>query len=180
MGVEQRVDEQPALQIGGIGADLAAVEVELARDIVVIEIGLDEAAEHAEHQRVALGQHIPLAHIETDLEVHGLKVAVEIVVVVAAIGARAGAVVAVEPAARASCPHRRRECRRRRAERLAARTIGGGRAATVSSTRKSAVRSNQVDEVWCQMSCAAVTSCGSSWRRRRDSSSSSRSPSRSA
>jgi len=59
MHVGKGVDEQPAPKIGGVAADLPALEVEGPRDIVVIESAVDEAAEHPEHQDV-VGERRPL------------------------------------------------------------------------------------------------------------------------
>jgi hypothetical protein len=68
---------------------------------------MDEAAERPEYQDIVVRQQSPLAEVEPHLEVDGLEVAVEVVVVGAAIGVDALAVLAVEPIARAPRPHRR-------------------------------------------------------------------------
>jgi hypothetical protein len=43
MHVQQRIDEQPAAEVRGVTADLAALIVEGAVDGIVIEIGVDPA-----------------------------------------------------------------------------------------------------------------------------------------
>jgi len=128
MHVQERIDEEAAIEICRVRADLAAGEVEAAGNGVVIETAIDKAAEHAEDERVALGPHIALAEIEAHLEVERRQLAVQIETVVAAIGARLGAVVPVEPAAGAPRPHcRRQRIRSRRFKCLAARIIRRGR-----------------------------------------------------
>jgi hypothetical protein len=56
MDVDEGVDEQTAPQIGGIASDLAALIIEGACDGVVVEIGVDEAAEGPEDQDIVLRQ----------------------------------------------------------------------------------------------------------------------------
>jgi hypothetical protein len=96
MHVGERVDEQPAPETGGVAADLPALEVEGSRDIVVVEIAVDEAAEHPEHQDVVGGEETPPAEVEPHLEVGALEVLVEVVTESLAEGVDALAVVAVE------------------------------------------------------------------------------------
>jgi hypothetical protein len=40
MGIKQHVDEEAALQVRGIAADLAAAKAELPFEMVVVEIGM--------------------------------------------------------------------------------------------------------------------------------------------
>ena len=128
MHVQQRIDEQPAAEICGVGADLAAVIVELAHERVVFEIALHETAEKAEDQRIAGRPEIPLGHVETDLQVHDLKVAVEIEIIGAPVSARGGAVIAVEPGAGTAHPDGRRQLRlcQNTIRHFAGRVIGRG------------------------------------------------------
>jgi hypothetical protein len=58
---------------------LAAFEAEQAVDRVIVEIGMDKAAERPppEHQDIVLRQQSSLDEIEPHLEVDGLEVAVE-------------------------------------------------------------------------------------------------------
>jgi hypothetical protein len=100
MDVDEGVDEQTAPQIGGIASDLAALIIEGACDGVVVEIGVDEAAEGPEDQDIVLRQKPAFAEIDAGLEVDGLEVAVEVVLVAPAVGRDALAVLAVEP----NCP----------------------------------------------------------------------------
>ena len=93
MHVEQRVDEQPAPEIGGVAAELAAFIVEGAVQRIVVEIGVNEAAKGPEHQDIVVAQQSPPAEIDAALEVDGLKVPVEVVFVAAAVGGDALAVL---------------------------------------------------------------------------------------
>ena len=111
MHVDQGVDEEPASEVSGIAADLTAIEVEDAADGIVVEVRMDEAAERPEDENIVIREEAPLAEVDARLEVDGLEVAVQIVLVVAAIGVDALAVVAAEPIARASYPHRRGDVR---------------------------------------------------------------------
>jgi hypothetical protein len=54
MHVKQGVYEQPASEIGGIAAHLPAVEAEQAIDGILVEIGMDEAAQSPEHQDIVV------------------------------------------------------------------------------------------------------------------------------
>ncbi len=54
MHVEQGVDEQPAPEIGSIATDLPAVEAEQAIDGIVVEVGMDEAAERPEDEDIVV------------------------------------------------------------------------------------------------------------------------------
>jgi hypothetical protein len=78
IGLDQIVDEQPAFEIGGVEADLAALDVELADQLVVIETAEHRPAEDPEHQRVALGPYPLLAEIDAALEIGHVEIAVEI------------------------------------------------------------------------------------------------------
>ena len=72
MHVEQRVDEEPAIEIGGIAADLSAREIELAEDVLVVEIAVHEAAQGSKHQNVAGRHQIARAEVQPHLVVNGL------------------------------------------------------------------------------------------------------------
>jgi hypothetical protein len=99
MHIQQRIDEQPASEIGGVAADLTAIEVEVCAELIVVEIAVHEPAEHAEHEDVALPKEVALAEIEPHLEIDYLELAIEVVAILAAEGGHALAVVAVEPVA---------------------------------------------------------------------------------
>ena len=86
MDIDQGVDEQTAPQIGGVASDLPAVEAEDAVDGVIVEVGVDEAAKSPKDEDVVFREQIPLAEVDARLEVDRLEVAVEVVLVIAAIG----------------------------------------------------------------------------------------------
>jgi hypothetical protein len=90
----------------GVASDLPAVEAEDAVDGVVIEVGVDVAAESPKDEDVVFREQSSLAEVDARLEVDRFEVAVEVVLVIAAIGRDALAIVAVEPIAGPSCPCR--------------------------------------------------------------------------
>jgi hypothetical protein len=96
VGLDERVDEEAAFQIGGVDTGLAAFDVELADELIVIESAGHHAPEHPEHQRVAFRPHPLLAEIDAALEIGHVEIAIEIVAIGAAIGQAAGAILLLE------------------------------------------------------------------------------------
>jgi hypothetical protein len=78
IGLDQIVDEQPAFEIGGVENDLAAFDIELADELVVIEAAKHRAAEHPEDQCGAFRPYPLLAEIDAALEIGHVEIAVEI------------------------------------------------------------------------------------------------------
>ena len=78
IGLDQIVDEQPAFEIGGVENDLAAFDIELADELVVIETAEHRTAQHPEDQRVAFRPYALLAEIDAALEIGHVEIAVEI------------------------------------------------------------------------------------------------------
>ena len=78
IGLKQRVEEEAAIEIGRVGANLTTVEIEALGELIVVELRNDEAAEHAEDQRIALAEEVTHAEVGANLEVSGALFAIEV------------------------------------------------------------------------------------------------------